>query len=83
MDRFVRAWVLAHPPGPRPQVLQAVLLGRGTGERRPYACSLRNWVHVGPIRRGAGPSPLFRSTVAMVVAETSIPSFSSSPRILR
>jgi len=31
MDRFVRAWVLAHPPGPRPQVLQAVLLGRGTG----------------------------------------------------
>jgi len=53
------------------------------GERRPQACSLRNWVHVGPIRRGAGPSPPSRSTVAMVVAETSIPSFRSSPRILR
>ena len=53
------------------------------GERRPYACSLRNWVHVGPIRRGAGPSPPSRSTVAMVVAETSIPSFRNSPRILR
>ncbi len=34
MDRFVglgRAWVLARRPGPRRQVLQAVLLGRSTG----------------------------------------------------
>jgi hypothetical protein len=53
------------------------------GERRPQACALRNWVHVGPIRRGAGPSPPSRSTVAMVVVDTSIPSFRSSPRILR
>ena len=53
-----------------------------------HACDPRNCVQVGPIRRGAGPSPLWRSTVAMVVAETSIPSFRSldsevaPPRVL-
>src|SRR6266542_3278947 len=43
------------------------------GESRPYAWSLRNCVQVGPIRRGAGPRPPWRSTVAMVVAE--VPDF--------
>jgi hypothetical protein len=33
----------------------------------------------GPIRRGVGPRPEARNTVAIVVAETLIPSFSSSP----
>src|SRR6266536_4749650 len=65
-------------------VLQVVLLvGPDAGERRAYACSLRNCVQVGPIRRGAGPRPPRRSTVAMVVAELSTPSFRSSPLILR
>jgi len=31
------------------------------------------------MRRGAGPRPDFRKTVAIVVAEMLIPSFSSSP----
>jgi hypothetical protein len=39
----------------------------------------RNSDQLGPIRRGAGPSPERRNTVAIVVAETPIPSFSSSP----
>ena len=56
---------------------------RTPGERRAYACSLRNCVQVGPIRRDAGPRPPRRSTVAMVVAELSTPSFRSSPLILR
>ena len=60
-----------------------VLLGPGAGGEEAVAWSLRNCVQVGPIRRGAGPRPLLRSTVAMVVAETSTPSFRSSPRILR
>jgi hypothetical protein len=45
------------------------------------ACARRNSDQVGPIRRGAGPSPELRNTVAIVVAETPIPSFSSSPWI--
>jgi hypothetical protein len=56
---------------------------RGPGESTAYAWSLRNCVQVGLIRRGAGPSPPWRSTVAMVVADTSMPSFKSSPLILR
>ncbi len=56
---------------------------RELSQSRPYACSRRNCVQVGPIRRGAGPRPPWRSTVATVVAETSMPSFKSSPRILR
>src|SRR5215211_2922806 len=86
MDRFVglgRAWVLAHRPGPRREVLQAVLLGRSNGGKEAVRLQSEELVHVGPIRRGAGPSPPSRSTVAMVVSETPMPSFRSSPRILR
>ncbi|SRR6266536_61936 len=39
----------------------------------------RNSDQLGPIRRGAGPRPDLRNTVAIVVAETLIPSLSSSP----
>jgi len=83
MDRFVglgRARVLAHRPGPDGRSSGLSFSEGAPGERRPQACSLANWVHVGPIRRGAGQSPPSRSTVAMVVAETSIPSFRNSPR---
>jgi hypothetical protein len=45
------------------------------------AWARRNSGQLTPIRRGAGPSPELRNTVAIVVAETSIPSFSSSPWI--
>jgi len=45
------------------------------------AWARRNSDQLGPIRRGAGPSPEHRNTVAIVVAETLIPSFSSSPWI--
>jgi hypothetical protein len=71
------------PPGSDGRSSKLSFSEGAPGERRPYACTLRNWVHVGSIRRGAGPSPPSRSTVAMLVAETSIPSFRSSPRILR
>ena len=43
------------------------------------AWARRNWDQLGPIRRGAGPRPETRNAVATVVAETLIPSFSSSP----
>jgi hypothetical protein len=43
------------------------------------AWARRNSDQLGPIRRGAGPSPELRNTVAIVVAETLIPSFKSSP----
>jgi hypothetical protein len=43
------------------------------------AWARRNSDQLGPIRRGAGPRPETRNTVAIVVAETLIPSFSSSP----
>jgi hypothetical protein len=45
------------------------------------AWARRNSAQLGPIRRGAGPSPETRKMVATVVAETLIPSFSSSPWI--
>jgi hypothetical protein len=54
---------------------------RGLRVSRPYAWSRRNCAQVGPTRRGVGPRPPRRSTVAMVVADTSIPSFRSSPLI--
>jgi hypothetical protein len=89
MDRFAGGGgALAERDQPLPfqdrhELLEAVvLLGPGAGGEA-YACDLRNCVQVGPIRRGAGPRPLWRSTVAMVVAETSIPSFRSSPLIRR
>ena len=49
----------------------------------PWACELRNSPQVGPSRRGAGPSPLARSRVRILVAETRMPSLASSPRILK
>jgi hypothetical protein len=39
----------------------------------------RNSDQLGPIRRGAGPRLDLRNTVAIVVAETLIPSLSRSP----
>jgi hypothetical protein len=45
------------------------------------AWARRNSDQLGPIRRGAGPRPELRNMVAIVVAETLIPSFSSSPWI--
>jgi hypothetical protein len=45
------------------------------------AWARRNSDQLGPIRRGAGPRPELRNTVAIVVAETLIPSFGSSPWI--
>src|SRR5664280_1596975 len=49
--------------------------------RIPAACDRRNWVQVGPVRRGAGFRPDRSRIVRTVVAEILIPSFSSSPRI--
>jgi hypothetical protein len=53
-------------------------------ERRSPATRLCAWARrnsdqLGPIRRGAGPRPAPRNTVAIVVAETLIPSPFSSP----
>jgi hypothetical protein len=48
--------------------------------RIPAASERRNSLHEGP-RLGAGPRPELRSTVAIVVAETLMPSFRSSSRI--
>jgi hypothetical protein len=45
----------------------------------PAACARRNARQVTDARRGAGPSPLPRSTVRMLVADTKTPSFLSSP----
>jgi hypothetical protein len=39
----------------------------------------RNSDQLGPIRRGAGPRPEALHTVAIVVADTPMPSFKSSP----
>jgi hypothetical protein len=47
----------------------------------PYAWARRNTDQLGPLRRGAGPRPDLHSTVAIVVAETLMPSFSGSPSI--
>src|SRR6266516_1157421 len=49
----------------------------------PEACARRNAHQVTEGRRGAGPSPLPSSTVRMVVADTDILSFFSSPWMLR
>jgi hypothetical protein len=45
----------------------------------PEACARRKARQVTEARRGAGRSPLPSSTVGMVVADTDIPSFLSSP----
>ena len=49
----------------------------------PFAWARRNSDQLGPTRRGAGGSPLRRSTVATVVLETATPSLRSSPTIRR
>jgi hypothetical protein len=50
-----------------------------TAVTRLCAWARRNSDQLRPIRRGAGPRPEARNTVATVVAETLIPSFGSSP----
>jgi len=45
----------------------------------PVACARRKARQVSDARRGAGRSPLPSSTVRIVVADTPIPSFLSSP----
>src|ERR1039458_2708426 len=49
----------------------------------PLAWAERNWVQVGPSRRGAGGRPWRRSTVATLVFDTQTPSFFSSPMMRR
>jgi hypothetical protein len=48
----------------------------------PVACPHRNSLHVGPVRRGAGPRPARRMKRRTVLAPTRIPSLRSSPWIL-
>jgi hypothetical protein len=48
----------------------------------PLPCARRNSLHVGPVRRGAGPRPARRRIRRMVLAPTRIPSLRSSPWIL-
>jgi len=47
------------------------------------ACARRNARQVTDARRGAGPSPLPSSTVRIVVADTDMPNFLSSPWMRR
>jgi hypothetical protein len=53
---------------------------RKSQARIPAAWERRNSLHVG-LPLGAGPRPELRSTVAIVVAETLMSTFRSSPRI--
>jgi transposase-like protein len=62
---------------------QAVSTVKKSSARSPWAWALRNSLHEGPLRRGAGPRPSRRRIVRIVVADTRMPSFNSSPRILR
>ena len=52
---------------------QAVSTVKKPSARILWACDLRNSLHVGPSRRGAGPSPLARRSVRIFVAETLTP----------
>jgi hypothetical protein len=78
---------LARPPswaGPLGAAASPSRLSSSTAEpkrppTRPCAWARRNSDQLRPIRRGAGPRPEARNTVATVVAETKIPSSSSSP----
>jgi hypothetical protein len=63
------------PPGSDGRSSRLSSSGGAPGERRPYACSLRNWVHVGPIRRGAGPSPPVGHRNADSAPDQAIPKF--------
>jgi hypothetical protein len=86
MDRFVglgRARVLAHRPGPRREVLQAVLLGGSTGGEEAVRLQSQE---LGSRRA----DPAWRRAESALSkhrgdgrGRTSIPSFRSSPRILR
>jgi len=49
----------------------AVSTVKQVGRQDALAWLRRNWLHVGPDRRGAGPRPWRRSSVRMAVAETS------------
>ena len=78
-----------HAPGPqvdREQDVQRPEPDRLDGEevkgQNCLGLRTKNSRQVGPSRRGAGPSPFFRSSKRILVAETRIPSLASSPRIL-
>ena len=60
---------------------QAVSTVKKSQAMTPSACARRNSVHVGPLRRGAGPARAVRIRVRTVVALTRMPSFRSSPWI--
>ncbi len=66
---------------PRGHVALEAATGPGgeTGAEHALRLGSRNADQLGPIRRGAGPRPETRNTVTTVVAETLIPSCSSSP----
>jgi hypothetical protein len=49
--------------------------------RTPLPCALRNSLHVGPVRRGAGPRPPRRRIRLIELAPMRIPSLRSSPWI--
>ena len=49
----------------------------------PWACAVRNWVHVGPARRGAGPTPALARITQIVLGASRYPSPASSPWMRR
>ena len=53
--------------------------GAGALARIPAACARRNTGQVSPARSSAGGMPCRRSVIRIAVAETSWPSFRSSP----
>jgi hypothetical protein len=67
----LRLETLSWKPSPNPE--------RRSPPSMLCAWARRNSDQLGPMRRGAGPRPDLRNTLAIVVAETLIPSFSSSP----
>ena len=85
-----RTLVVSFQQRSRPIVSGSARFGRApsrasaSAERRSLASKLCAWARrnsdqLGPIRRGAGPRPALRNTVAIVFAETPIPSPFSSP----
>ncbi len=58
---------------------QAVSTAKKSKAMMARAWDLRNSLHEGPVRLGAGPMPSRRRTVRIAVADTRTPSFSSSP----
>ena len=57
--------------------------GEEVGGQDALAWALRNWLQVGPERRGAGGRRCRRSTEATVVLDTAMPSVFSSPTMRR